>query len=181
MKRNSTWIRFFLAVSVIAAGGLVYLVQRPAAATHIGRFVSHYFGALPTFHGYLRGFSESFPDFAHPFAFALFTMLIFPEAGRLGRMAICLFWLAMNLFFEMGQYFDEQFAGIVKLVLPDSRLGDILADFFIIGTYDYFDVLAMGLGVIFAFIASELTQTGGVEHENKTSGKQGKVFLETVC
>ncbi|UCG63381.1 MAG: hypothetical protein JSW12_11855, partial [Deltaproteobacteria bacterium] len=121
------------------------------------------------------------PEFVHPLAFALITMVLFPETSRRIRLMICFFWLTVDLLFEVGQYFGQQISQFLPMILPDTRVSGLLIDYFLRGTYDHLDVVAICLGVVSAFIIGELiTREGGTKNEKRTF-EQGKAKrLETA-
>lgn len=77
------------------------------------------------------------------------------------RILICLFWLAIDVFFETGQYFGQQISGLINTILPPNTVAALLKGYFVNGKYDPMDILAMVLGVGTAFLIGELTTKQG--------------------
>ena len=157
LKKYSTLIRFGVGFTALFIGSLEYFLSRPAESSHIGRIVNEIFGELPLKANIFGVFSGVIPDFVHPFSFSLLTMALFPLAEKKTRAAICIFWLIVDLFFEIGQGFGRNIAGFLLNIFPQSSFSKILANYFTAGTFDHFDILAIFLGIITAYIIGELT------------------------
>ena len=71
------------------------------------------------------------------------------------------FLLAVDVFFETGQFFGQQIAGIINIILPSNTVTTLLKSYFVNGKYDPMDILAIVLGVGTAFLIGELTATQG--------------------
>lgn len=157
IKKYGTSIRFGLGLTALFIGSLEYFLSRPANSSHIGRIFNNIFGELPLKGDIFGVFSGVIPDFVHPFSFALLTMGLFPLADKKTRAIICILWLCVDLFFEIGQGFGLQISEFLLKFLPQSRFSNIIANYFTAGTYDHFDILAIFLGIIAAYIIGELT------------------------
>ena len=153
-------IRAVLGFSVLLLGAAEYIFNRPLESSQLGIFLKHFAGNIPKINmfGSLGGVM---PDFAHACAFSLFTLVLFPKAVRKIRVLICLFWLAVDVFFETGQFFGQQIAGIINIILPSNTVTTLLKSYFVNGKYDPMDILAIVLGVGTAFLIGELTATQG--------------------
>ena len=153
-------IRAVLGFSVLLLGATEYIFNRPLASSQLGIILKHFVGNIPKINmfGILGGVM---PDFAHACAFSLFTLVLFPKAVRKIRVLICLFWLAIDVFFETGQFFGQQISGVINTFLPSSTMASLLKGYFVNGKYDPMDILAIGLGVGTAFLIGELTKTQG--------------------
>jgi hypothetical protein len=105
--KKESLIRAALGFSVLLLGAVEYIFNRPPESSHLGIIIKCLAGNIPKIN--LFGiFGGVMPDFAHAFAFSLFTMVLFPGAARKLRVLICLFWLAVDVIFETGQFFGHQ-------------------------------------------------------------------------
>ena len=167
-------LQLILGLSALMIGVIEYALGRPADSTYLGASIMAIVGDLPfkmEVFGILGGVV---PEFIHPLAFALITMVLFPETSRRIRIMICLFWLTVDLLFEVGQYFGQQISQFLPTILPHTKVSDLVIIYFLRGTYDHLDVLAICLGIASAFIIGEhITRKGGTENERRTL-EQGK-------
>ena len=162
-------------------GALEYLLGRPANSTQFGEIVQKFTGS---FHANIQIYGELgkiLPDFVHPFAFALLTMSLFPGAGRIIRGFICILWLVIDLSFEIGQHFGQQISELIGTLIPDGRISGLLSDYFVNGTYDRMDIVAICSGIMFAFIISEFTTKGGTKNDRENRKQNTKRRLKKAC
>jgi hypothetical protein len=115
------------------------------------------------------------PDFLHPFAFVLICMALFPHSNRKIRGLICLFWFVTDILFEIGQFFGEE---VGKMML----FSNTFSNYFIGGTYDLLDIIAIGLGILSAFFIGEITHPiGGKKYEKKIFSNREKADSGLQC
>jgi len=122
-------------------GLLVYLTDRdpahavliPAVAAFAGKTL---FGAL----------GQWIPSFLHPFAFSLFTAAVLPPQSG-WRYRTCAVWCAVNLAFECGQH-PLASARLAEWVqgFGNALPGRMVANYFLLGTFDGGDIVAALLG-----------------------------------
>jgi len=122
-------------------GLLVYLTDRdpahaaliPAVAALAGASL---FGAL----------GQWMPSFLHPFAFSLFTAAVLPPRSA-WRYRACAAWCAVNLAFECGQH-PLASARLAEWVqgFGNTLAGRMVANYFLLGTFDGGDIVAALLG-----------------------------------
>lgn len=178
-------MRVVLGVGALFLGALEYILSRPASSTHFGEMVHKYTGGFNSNIQIFGDLGKYFPDFAHPFAFALLTVSLFPSAGRVIRGSICLLWLVIDLLFEIGQNFGQVISEMIEIFIPPSRISGLLSDYFVNGTYDFIDILFICLGIVLAFYVTEFTTNGGKENESKkktqkTIGRLEDIYQEPV-
>ena len=160
VEKKDRLIQTALGFSALLLGAAEYTFNRPLESSQLGIIIKRFAGDIPKMNlfGTLSGVV---PDFAHAFAFSLFTLALFPKADRKTRILICLFWLAVDVFFETGQFFGQQISGVISAILPVSAMASLLKGYFLNGRYDPMDILAMVLGVGTAFLIGELTFVQG--------------------
>ena len=106
--------------------GILYywLVREPTVISEcLG--ISHYKKEIELFR------IDWFPSFVHQFSFVIFTWLVL-ERSYLWFSLI--FWFITNTLFELGQAMPSEYA---------NYFPNVLADYFIHGTYAYDDMLAI--------------------------------------
>lgn len=91
------------------------------------------------------------PDFVHPLAFSLFTAAVL-KSGAAARGAVCGSWCAIDLAFEIGQHpaLEPRWMQILHARGTDAPGTRAVLDYFIHGTFDPLDVLAIVLGTLAA-------------------------------
>lgn len=98
------------------------------------------------------------PEFVHIFAFILLTAAVAPGPPRL--IAICVFWLGIEILFELGQH--PALAPVIGSALPtwleQLRILDHTASYFLHGTFDPWDLVAIALGTLAAYAVIKRTE-----------------------
>ena len=150
-------LQILIGTVFLLIGGLVYLTDRPPELTY---FVYRYIrllslhDILPEIFGY---FGNSLPDFIHVFSFILITGGI-TSCGKKGYLLISLSWLLIDCTFELGQ----KYSSLALKIIPDWFTGipllEAIEGYFRKGTFDYYDIIAVFLGAIAAYIV--LLKTG---------------------
>jgi len=135
-----------LGCLAMAGGLLVYWMQRdlrhaaliPAVAPLAGHAA---FGAL----------GQWLPSFVHPLAFSLFTAALLPPRAGLAY-GICAAWAGVNVAFEIGQHpqISAHLAGALAALPGPSVVTQALANYFVRGTFDAYDLAAAILGALLA-------------------------------
>ncbi len=157
-RDNAGWRAALLAaIGCLALGGglLVYLTGRNASRSMLIPAIgalggTHVFGVI----------GQWLPSFVHPFAFSLFTAAALPTAARYRYLA-CVVWFGVNAAFELGQH--PRFSGPLARALQDSfgsnPFTQALARYFVRGTFDVGDLLAVALGALAAAWVLHQVQT----------------------
>jgi hypothetical protein len=149
-------LQILIGVGALLIGSLVYLVDRAPEQTYFvystGVNISLH-NILPDLLGPLSNF---LPSFIHVFAFALITAGVV-SCGKRGWLIICFSWFLMDAAFEFGQKFS---AWTLKLI-PGSFEGipilEITKGFFLRGTFDVYDLVAMAIGAAAAYVVLSVT------------------------
>lgn len=129
----------------LALGTLVYLTDRVGARSLLMPTVGALAGSQ--LFGVLGGW---LPSFFHPFAFSLLTAAVLPPTSA-PRYRVCVGWGLVNLVFEVGQH--PRISGTLAEALPTD-----LANYFLRGTFDIRDLMAIGLGSLTAAVFLRLAQ-----------------------
>ncbi len=142
-----------IAAAALTIGLLVYLLGREHGAIY---FLTLWSPVEHTRINLADGLGGSLPAFVHSYAFILLTYwVVFPD--RTGLPAICLGWMALESLFEGAQ--SEPLAAWLATHTPAWFTGVPLlenwADYFLHGTFDPFDLLAIAAGGIAAYLTAE--------------------------
>ncbi|MBW2640670.1 MAG: hypothetical protein JRE10_11080 [Deltaproteobacteria bacterium] len=139
--------QILIGATVLLVGTLVYLVDRPPDQTYfvyISPFNISLFKTPPSLFGLI---GNSLPSLIHVFSFILIT------AGFLSCQKKC-------CIFELGQKFKPWSSTIV----PDWFSGKVFLEnsknYFLCGTFDYFDLAAITMGTVIAFFVLLFTNKG---------------------
>lgn len=79
---------------------------------------------------------------------------------------ICLFWFSVNMLFEVGQNLSREVSHYIPQWFEQVPLLNNTKNFFLFGTFDIFDITAIVLGSVAAFVVSELTSEKGTNNED---------------
>ena len=148
-------IQVIAAVIVLTIGVLVYLLDRPSTGVYfipdswsLGNSIAPVFGAI----------GNHLPTFAHTFAFILFTSALL-EPWPWSAVTACTGWWAVGSLFEIAQ--SDSWAAAIAARVPqwfaDWPLLDNVADYFIVGYFDGFDLASIGAATVCAFVVIQLS------------------------
>jgi len=136
---------------VLLFGALVYLVDRPPDQTYFvysSPFNISLFKTLPNLFGHI---GNVLPSFIHVFSFILLTAGIL-SCRKKGFLIICLCWFFIDCIFELGQKFNS----LSLTIIPDWFSGvpflENTKNFFLYGTYDLNDLIAILIGTVVAYL-----------------------------
>ena len=144
IRISENFLQLILGLGALLFGLMGYILSRPVDSTYLGSMISGFFGSLPfriNNYGIIGGV---LPEFLHPFALALITMAIFPQASRKFQAMICLLWLVVDLFLNWPLFWppnrpihDKDFATKQSFRAFNKLL--------VSGTYDNLDILAKSM------------------------------------
>jgi alpha-tubulin suppressor-like RCC1 family protein len=147
--RGQAWRACFGSAALLV-GLAVYIFDRPSANVAVlffgaggGHRPHYWFGVL----------GNHLPDFAHAFAFALFTAVAFSGKRRWGKVWICFAWWLVDSLLELGQL-PVVATAIADALQPWTRAFPLLASvsaYFVRGTFDFWDLAATLLGAVAAY------------------------------
>jgi hypothetical protein len=163
--KKVTRIELLLGVAALALGTLVYLIDRPPGETALPDSVNVY-GILPALFGAI---GESLPAFTHVFAFSLLTAACLGN-GRYVAVGACATWLLVDTAFELGQH--PSLAPYVAVAVPEwfqqiPILGRT-AGYFLNGTFDPWDLVAIFAGTLAAYATLTLITRRSSYHAPET-------------
>jgi len=143
--------QILIGVTVLLVGTLVYLVDRPLDQTYFvysSPFNISLFKTPPNLFGFI---GNSLPSFIHVFSFILITAGFLSYHKR-GCIIICASWFLVDCAFELGQKFNS----LLLKIIPDLFAGipflENTENYFLYGTFDYFDLTAITMGTVIAYL-----------------------------
>lgn len=151
-----------LALSLLAAGTLVYLLDRSAgsawllpAAWHSGS-ARAWFGAA----------GQWLPSFAHAFGFSVLTALCLPPRP-LAMAGACAAWAAIDTLAEFGQRpaWSATLAEGLARATGDHPLAVQIGRYFTHGAFDAADVVAGLAGAALAYAVLRVTLASAAAHD----------------
>jgi hypothetical protein len=150
-----------LGLVVLAAGALVYLVDRPTESAPFFRLVSlaH---LTPTVFGKI---GQTLPTFSHVFSFSLWTAAWF-RYRHMPAVAACVGWCLFDMAFELGQHASVA-TFLSERIPPSFERFPILAysnDYFRSGTFDVSDVISIIAGAGTAYFVTRWAAKRDVNH-----------------
>lgn len=136
-----------VALLALLLGLLMYIGTRPRQQILFLQYLPPMHISLP-----LRpvGMVQSLPSFLHIYGFILLTAAVIPRRIDYLRI-ICVFWLVLELLFEIGQQHDIALVIANHLsvwIYDGSWLLKVIPNYFVYGTFDPLDVAFLLLGAM---------------------------------
>ncbi|HAN17916.1 MAG: hypothetical protein A2X13_10620 [Bacteroidetes bacterium GWC2_33_15] len=138
-SKKKNLILLCVGIIVIIMGYMIYFLSRPGLLNVYNIKIIDY-----SKNNFLTAFLNSFPSFSHTFSFTIFLYLVTPKRNS-KIIAICLFWMIVELLFEVGQLYNAD------LKVSYSVL-NALVSFFRSGIFDWFDILAIIFSSLISFV-----------------------------
>ena len=143
-------LQVLIGLAVLLLGSLVYLIDRPPDQTYFvysSKIDISLYNTIPNLFSVI---GNSLPAFIHVFSFILITAgLIFCK--KRGYLIICLSWFLVDSAFELGQKFNTW----PSKIIPDWFTGipflENTENYFLQGTFDFFDLAAIAFGASVAY------------------------------
>ena len=131
-------------------GSLIYIIDRPPDQTYFiytSNISISLYNILPNIFGFI---GDILPAFIHVFSFTLITAgLIF--CRKRGYLIICLSWFLADCAFELGQKFHTFPVKVIPHWFTNIPFLENTENYFIHGTFDLIDLIAIALGSIAAY------------------------------
>lgn len=151
---------------VLILGIILYYFFRSAEHTYFLKFLSinphRHKILLPAF----VSLGNSLPTFIHVLAFSLMTAA-FVASRRKGYAIVCLVWFAIDVLFELGQRFGDMIIPVIPSWFSNFLFLENTGDYFLLGRFDYLDLLSIALGSVTAYMILIKTK-GEEEGENES-------------
>lgn len=143
-------IQFFIGIVALCLGALVYVTLRSPDQIYFTK----YFGIHNPWFGIhsrmLHIVGQRLPAFLHVFSFILITASFFAYSKKIYA-AICAGWFLVDGCFELGQKYKAQATRMVFDFFDKIPFLESTRNFFLLGTFDMFDLMAFTLGTAAAF------------------------------
>jgi len=152
--------QIIIGAAVLLVGVLIYLIDRPPDQTYfIYKFGMNInlFGVLPIIFGPIGNF---LPSFIHVFSFIFLTAGLIAH-GKRDYLIICLSWLLIDCAFELGQKFKSWPSRIIPDWFVSIPFLENTKNYFIQGTFDLVDLIAIVIGVAIAYLFLVKTRQRG--------------------
>ncbi len=149
-----------IGLAVLLLGTMVYVVDRPWEQTIFVPGDLSLFPLTPSVFGVT---GHSLPTFAHVFAFSLLTIALVGGAKR-AAITVCLGWCLVEAAFELGQHLALALATAMPPWFAGLPMLNKSASYFLHGTFDPLDILAIALGALAAYFVIQRTTRGRVSH-----------------
>jgi len=162
--------QLLLGCLFLLAGTLEYLVSRPIGSAYfLAKFpaLQSFFHQAPNVYG-APGIVAA--EFFHALGFSLISMAFF--SGRKARIRICILWFSIDSLFELGQKYGTRLAGYIPKWFESVPILENLRDYLVNGTFDSYDLLAIGLGSLTAFLIGQLLHKEGGSDGREYSGNE---------
>lgn len=147
---NINWREIVIGLLALGLGVALYVLDRPASQTYFVPDALSLFEQTPSVFGAL---GNHLPTFLHVFALCLITCGVL-GSGLREAAVVCLLWLLVDVFFELGQHQD--IAHKIVPYLPNWFKGipflENTADYFVQGRFDPVDLIAILFGAIASFL-----------------------------
>lgn len=149
-------LQIAIGVTGLLIGTLVYLVDRHPDQTYFVSFLGiniSLYNILPNLFGSIGTY---LPAFVHVFSFILITAGLI-SCHKRDYFIICLCWGLIEYAFELGQKFNS----VALKLIPDWFTGipflKNTGNYFLLGTFDFFDLASITIGAITAYFILEVT------------------------
>jgi hypothetical protein len=142
--------QILIGATVLLVGTLVYLVDRPPDQTYFVYISPFNISLFKTPQNLFGLIGNSLPSLIHVFSFILITAGFLSYHKR-GCIIICASWFLVDCAFELGQKFNSLFSKIIPSWFTGIPFLENTENYFVHGTFDYFDLAAIAMGTVIAF------------------------------
>jgi hypothetical protein len=144
-------IQFFIGLATLCLGALVYVTLRSPDQIYFTRYFGIHEPLIAIQSPILKTIGRSLPAFLHVFSFSLITASFF-RYSKTTYTVICTGWLLVNCLFELGQKYKTQASRLVFDFFDKIPFLESTRNFFLLGSFDWLDVMAFVLGSVAAFL-----------------------------
>ncbi len=159
-------LQIVIGIIALLVGTLVYLIDRPPDHTYFVYSSSinmSLYNILPNVFG---DTGNHLPEFIHAFSFILITAGLLSCRKR-GCLIVCFCWFSIDTAFELGQKYSSLSAKIIPDWFGCIPFLENTRGYFIKGTFDIFDIVAIMLGTMMAYLILLLTMKRGETNEEE--------------
>jgi hypothetical protein len=151
--------QFFIGLAALCLGTLVYLTLRSPEQIYFTNYFGIHDRLFEIRSPILHMFGNSSPAFLHVFSFILITASFFTYSRKIYT-AICAGWLVFDCAFELGQKYKIQASRMLFDFFDQIPFLENTKSYFLLGTFDLFDMIAFFFGTVMAFGVLMVTAKG---------------------
>jgi len=142
-----------VGIFLLSIGALIYLIDRPPGQTYFLFSLPFEFSLYHRYSPLFGVIGNFLPHFLHVTAFILLTAGLL-DCGKKGYLVISLFWMTVNVGFELGQKYSDYAASLVPDCFDGIFLLENTKSYFLSGTYCHLDMVAIITGSVsvYAFL-----------------------------
>ena len=110
--------------------------------------------------------SGQLPSFFHTYAFILLTFIVLGASSRINLYLSISLWVFIEVLFEIGQHnlLSPSMINLIPGRFEGIPVFDITDKYFMYGTFDPLDLLAITIAPVFALLTVHLVQLKGGHH-----------------
>ena len=142
--------QFLAGIFLLILGSLVYVVDRSPDQVYFTRFFGIHLKMFDGGAPLLGSLGLRLPAFFHVLSFSLITGAFF-RSGRGRYLAICAFWLLVNICFELGQKYKTLAVKLTPDFFETIPFLENTRAYFLNGTFDIYDLAAFFMGGAVAY------------------------------
>lgn len=153
-KRDSSWLSAngllaLIALGALVLGSLVYVLDRPAATVYL---LPNAWSLARAHHRWFGALGGNLPEFVHVYAFILLTAAVSPWPARV--VPICAFWWVVDSLFKLGEHpvLAPHIAAVLPAWFQHVPILENTGNYFLHGTFDPWDLAAILLGTLVAYL-----------------------------
>lgn len=150
MKKSINKIQLSIGVIAMLIGSLVYLVDRSPEETYfVDKFLYKNgisFDAIPNLFGSL---GSNLPTFIHVLSLILITAGLL-NCQKNGCIIVSISWFFLDCTFELGQKYNSLPLKIIPNWLVGIPCLENSRNYFLLGSFDIFDIVSIAIGAILA-------------------------------
>lgn len=152
--------QLLIGILVLGLGILVYVVLRSPDKIYFTRFLGIHHVSYDVQSPILITIGNRLPAFLHVFGFVFITASFFSYAKRTYTI-IAIGWFFTDALFELGQKYKIIASRLVSDIFDQIPFLESTKNYFLLGTFDIFDLVAYALGALMAFLILMATAKPG--------------------
>lgn len=163
LQARARWFYFAIACVSLGIGYVVYFLGRPGPAIYaIPSSIEQWIVVQPL----VAEISGQLPSFFHTYAFILLTFIVLGTSSRFNLYLSISLWATVEVLFEAGQHhlFQSSIINLIPDWFDQIRALDLTHNYFLQGTFDPLDLLAIAIGSACALLTVHLFQREEIHH-----------------
>ncbi|MCK4588150.1 MAG: hypothetical protein KAU29_12435 [Gammaproteobacteria bacterium] len=150
MSRQPEVLQITAAIGALCIGVLVYVLDRQVEYIY---FLPGWLSLESQIGGFFGSIGNYLPTFIHVYALILLTAAVaVPSITKL--IPVCLAWFTLDSLFEVAQLnpIAQWIGNHTPIWFSGIPFLDNTADYFLMGTFDVFDLLSIATGALVAYL-----------------------------